>query len=90
MLKLNNFEVDKDVAVLQIGNSGARMAAISEGLVDGTIVVVDFQPKAKKDGFNILADSGGFGIRSKSRKKSSARIPGLMDSERQTGITSKR
>jgi len=56
VLKQNGLEPDKDVAVLQIGNSGARMTAISRGVVDGTVVAADFVPKAKKEGLNILAD----------------------------------
>jgi ABC-type nitrate/sulfonate/bicarbonate transport system substrate-binding protein len=47
---------EKDVTVLQIGNSGARMAAILSGTVDGTIMAADFVPRAKKEGFNIVAD----------------------------------
>ena len=41
---------------MQIGNSGARMAAILSGTVDGTIMAADFVPKAKREGFNILTD----------------------------------
>lgn len=55
-LKEGGLDPDKDVTVLQIGNSGARMAAILSGTVDGTIMAADFVPKAKREGFNILAD----------------------------------
>jgi len=55
-LKDGGLDPEKDVTVLQIGNSGARMAAILSGTVDGTIMAADFVPKAKKAGFNILAD----------------------------------
>jgi NitT/TauT family transport system substrate-binding protein len=55
-LKEAGLDPDKDVTILQIGNSGARMAAILSGTVDGTIMAADFVPKAKKEGFNILAD----------------------------------
>lgn len=55
-LKEGGLDPDKDVTILQIGNSGARMAAILSGTVDGTIMAADFVPKAKKEGFNILAD----------------------------------
>jgi ABC-type nitrate/sulfonate/bicarbonate transport system substrate-binding protein len=41
---------------LQIGNSGARITAILSGVVDGTIMAADFVPKAKREGFNVLAD----------------------------------
>lgn len=55
-LKEGGLDPDKDVTILQIGNSGARMAAILSGTVDGTIMAADFVPKARKEGFNILAD----------------------------------
>lgn len=55
-LKEGGLDPDKDVTILQIGNSGARMAAILSGTVDGTIMAADFVPKAKREGFNILAD----------------------------------
>ena len=55
-LKEGGLDPDKDVTVLQIGNSGARMAAILSGTVDGTIIAGDFVPRAKKEGFNIVAD----------------------------------
>jgi ABC-type nitrate/sulfonate/bicarbonate transport system substrate-binding protein len=55
-LKDGGLDPDKDVTILQIGNSGARMAAILSGTVDGTIMAADFVPKAKREGFNILTD----------------------------------
>jgi NitT/TauT family transport system substrate-binding protein len=55
-LKEGGLDPDKDVTVLQIGNSGARMAAILSGTVDGTIMAADFVPRAKKEGFNVVAD----------------------------------
>jgi NitT/TauT family transport system substrate-binding protein len=55
-LKEGGLDPDKDVTILQIGNSGARMAAILSGTVDGTIMAADFVPKARREGFNILAD----------------------------------
>src|SRR6478752_398487 len=55
-LKDGGLDPDKDVTVLQIGNSGARMAAILSGTVDGTIMAADFVPRAKKEGFNVVAD----------------------------------
>ena len=56
VLKEGGLDPEKDVTVLQIGNSGARMAAILSGVVDGTIMAGDFIPKARKEGFNILTD----------------------------------
>jgi len=55
-LKDGGLDPEKDVTILQIGNSSARMAAILSGVVDGTIMAADFVPKAKKEGLNILAD----------------------------------
>ena len=55
-LKDGGLDTEKDVTVLQIGNSAARMAAILSGTVDGTIMAADFVPRAKKAGFNILTD----------------------------------
>lgn len=55
-LKDGGLDMEKDVTVLQIGNSGARMAAILSGTIDGTIMAADFVPRARKAGFNILMD----------------------------------
>ena len=55
-LKDGGLDPEKDVTVLQIGNSGARITAILSGVVDGTIMAADFVPRAKKEGFNVLAD----------------------------------
>lgn len=55
-LKDGGLDPEKDVTVLQIGNSGARITAILTGVVDGTIIAADFVPKAKREGFNVLAD----------------------------------
>ena len=55
-LKEGGLDPEKDVTVLQIGNSAARMAAILSGTVDGTIMAADFVPRARKEGFNIVAD----------------------------------
>jgi len=55
-LKEGGLDPEKDVTVLQIGNSGARITAILSGVVDGTIMAADFVPRAKKEGFNILTD----------------------------------
>ncbi len=55
-LRDGGLDPDKDVTILQIGNSGARIAAILSGVVDGTIMAADFVPKAKREGFNVLVD----------------------------------
>src|SRR6266404_3559623 len=54
-LKDGGLDPEKDVTILQIGNSGARITAILSGVVDGTIMAADFVPKAKREGFNVLA-----------------------------------
>ena len=55
-LRDGGIDPDKDVTILQIGNSGSRIAAILSGVVDGTIMAADFVPKAKREGFNVLVD----------------------------------
>ena len=55
-LKEGGLDSEKDVTVLQIGNSGARITAILSGVVDGTIMAADFVPRAKREGFNVLTD----------------------------------
>jgi NitT/TauT family transport system substrate-binding protein len=55
-LKEGGLDPEKDVTILQIGNSSARIAAILSGVVDGTIMAADFVPRAKKEGLNILVD----------------------------------
>jgi NitT/TauT family transport system substrate-binding protein len=55
-LKEGGLDPEKDVTVLQIGNSGARITAILSGVVDGTIMAADFVPRARREGFNVLAD----------------------------------
>jgi len=56
VLKEGGLDPEKDVTILQIGNSAARMAAILSGTIDGTIMAGDFIPRAKKEGFKILVD----------------------------------
>ena len=56
VLKEAGLDPQKDVTVLQIGNSSARLAAILAGSVDGTVMAGDFIPLAKREGFNILTD----------------------------------
>jgi ABC-type nitrate/sulfonate/bicarbonate transport system substrate-binding protein len=47
---------EKDVQILQIGNSAARSAALASGGVDGAIVSPAFVPVAKKIGLNVIFD----------------------------------
>ncbi|HEX5021568.1 MAG TPA: ABC transporter substrate-binding protein, partial [Candidatus Binatia bacterium] len=45
---------DKDVQILQIGNSAARAAALASGGVDGAIVTPAFVPVGKKIGLHVI------------------------------------
>ena len=56
VLREGGLDPDRDVSVLQIGNSASRLAAILGGSVDGTIMADDFIPQAKKEGLRILVD----------------------------------
>ena len=47
---------DKDVQILQIGNSAARAAALASGGVDGAIVTPAFVPVGKKIGLHVIFD----------------------------------
>ena len=47
---------DKDVTLLQIGGTSTRLAALSKGTVDSTILTPEFFLVAKKAGFTILVD----------------------------------
>ncbi|HVO95183.1 MAG TPA: ABC transporter substrate-binding protein [Terriglobales bacterium] len=55
-LREGGLDPERDVTVLQIGNSGARITAILTGVVDGTIMAADFVPKARREGLNVLTD----------------------------------
>jgi len=47
---------DRDVQVLQIGNSAARSAALISGVVDGAVVTPAFVPVARNAGLNVIFD----------------------------------
>lgn len=47
---------DKDVQILQIGNSAARAAALASGGIDGAIVTPAFVPAGKKIGLHVIFD----------------------------------
>ena len=47
---------DKDVQILQIGNSAARAAALASGGVDGAIVTPAFVPVARQAGLQVIFD----------------------------------
>jgi len=47
---------DKDVSLIQIGGTNTRLAAITKGVVEATVLTPEFYLLAKKAGFNTLAD----------------------------------
>jgi NitT/TauT family transport system substrate-binding protein len=47
---------DRDVQILQIGNSSARSAALISGGVDGAVVTPSFVPVARNAGLNVIFD----------------------------------
>jgi NitT/TauT family transport system substrate-binding protein len=49
-------EPDRDVQILQIGNSAARSAALISGGVDGAVVTPAFVPVARNAGLNVIFD----------------------------------
>jgi NitT/TauT family transport system substrate-binding protein len=55
-LKSWGLEPLKDVAILQIGNSPARLAALAAGKVQGSILSLPQTPQARKFGLRVLAD----------------------------------
>lgn len=56
LLRQWGMDPDKDVYILQIGNSAARAAALASGGVDGGIVTPSFIPAARKSGLNVIYD----------------------------------
>lgn len=53
---------DKDVAFVQIGSQPARFSALEAGRIQGVMIAVPLTAKAKKMGFNILADLQMLGL----------------------------
>lgn len=47
---------EKDVTLIQVGSTNTRLAAISKGVVEATVLTPEFYLFAKKAGFNTLAD----------------------------------
>jgi NitT/TauT family transport system substrate-binding protein len=47
---------ERDVQILQIGNSAARAAALASGGVDGAVVTPGFIPAAKRAGLSVIFD----------------------------------
>jgi ABC-type nitrate/sulfonate/bicarbonate transport system substrate-binding protein len=55
---------DKDVAIVQIGSSPVRMAALANGVADGTALTFEEMMVAKKMGFNVLMNLVDLGVES--------------------------
>jgi ABC-type nitrate/sulfonate/bicarbonate transport system substrate-binding protein len=61
-LRLLGVDAEKDVTVLQIGNSAARVASLRAGNIDGTLLTVEQAFVAKQQGMNVLADVRKLGV----------------------------
>ena len=53
---------DKDVSILQIGSQPARFSALETGKIHGVMIAIPLTAKAKKMGFNTLADLQMLGL----------------------------
>jgi NitT/TauT family transport system substrate-binding protein len=62
LLKKIGLSPEKDVAIVQVGSSPVRMAALANGSVDGTALTFEEMLVGKKLGFNILLDITTLGI----------------------------
>ena len=62
LLKRVGLAPEKDVAIVQIGSSPVRMAALAKGAIDGTALNFEEMHVAKKMGFNLLLDISKLGI----------------------------
>src|SRR6266550_5731719 len=62
ILKKLGLVPDKDVAIVQIGSSPVRMAALANGVADGTALTFEEMMVAKKMGFNVLLNLMDFGV----------------------------
>jgi len=64
ILKKIGLVPDKDVAIIQIGSSPVRMAALANGVADGTALTFEEMMVAKKMGFNVMLNIMDFGVES--------------------------
>ena len=62
MLRQADINPEKQVKILQIGDEPARLAALLQGHIDGTIVNAPFGMSAKKYNLNVLLDSAAMNI----------------------------
>ena len=62
ILKKIGLVPDKDVAIIQVGSSPVRMAALANGVADGTALTFEEMMVAKKMGFNVMLNIMDYGI----------------------------
>ena len=62
ILKKIGLVPDKDVAIIQVGSSPVRMAALANGVADGTALTFEEMMVAKKMGFNVMLNLMEFGV----------------------------
>jgi NitT/TauT family transport system substrate-binding protein len=62
LLKKVGVDPVKDVTILQIGDEHARLAAVKNGNIDGTVMNAPFGAEAEKLKLNVVADSVKMGI----------------------------
>jgi len=62
ILKKIGLVPDKDVAIIQVGSSPIRMAALANGVADGTALTFEEMMVAKKMGFNVMLNLMDFGV----------------------------
>src|SRR5437762_3325065 len=62
ILKKLGLVPEKDVPIIQIGSSPVRMAALANGVADGTALTFEEMMVAKKIGFNVLLNLLEFGV----------------------------
>ena len=62
ILKKLGLVPEKDVAIVQIGSSPVRMAALANGVADGTALTFEEMMVARKMGFNVLLNLMDFGV----------------------------
>jgi ABC-type nitrate/sulfonate/bicarbonate transport system substrate-binding protein len=63
LLRRNGLEPDRDVALLQVGNSPERVAALQAGGIQAALMSADVQPLLAREGFPDLADLSKTDIR---------------------------
>lgn len=64
ILKKLGLTPEKDVAIIQIGSSPVRMAALANGTADGTALTFEEMMVARKMGFNVLLNLTELGVES--------------------------